>query len=38
MAATITMTYDVAMWIAKDTATARMRKAGRTVWNRADLN
>jgi len=32
------MTRDIARAIAHDTATARMRKAGRTIWNRADYN
>ncbi len=34
----VTMTYDLAMAAAKDAANARMRKAGRTKWNRADYN
>jgi hypothetical protein len=34
----ITMTYELAMAAGKDAANLRMRKAGRTVWNRADYN
>lgn len=33
-----TMTYEIAMAIGHDAATARMRKAGRTRWNKADYN
>lgn len=33
-----TMTYELAMAAARDAANARMRKAGRTRWNRADYN
>ena len=33
-----TMTYDLAMAIGHDAASLRMRRAGRTAWNRADYN
>ena len=33
-----TMTYDIAMAAARDAGNARMRKAGRTAWNRGDYN
>jgi histone H3/H4 len=32
------MTEQIARAIAKDAANARMRKAGRVTWNRADYN
>jgi hypothetical protein len=31
-------TYELAMAAGKDAANARMRKAGRSKWNRADYN
>jgi hypothetical protein len=34
----ITMAYEIAMAAGRDAANARMRKAGRTKWNRADYN
>jgi hypothetical protein len=34
----MTMTYELAMAASKDAANARMRKAGRSKWNRADYN
>lgn len=34
----MTMTHELAMAAAKDAANLRMRKAGRTTWNRADYN
>jgi hypothetical protein len=38
MAKQITWDYELAMAAGKDAANARMRKAGRTAWNRADYN
>jgi len=32
------MTYEMAMAASRDAADARMRKAGRTTWSRADYN
>lgn len=32
------MTYAIAMSAGRDVANARMRKAGRTSWNKADYN
>lgn len=34
----ITITYTLAMAIAKDKADRRMREAGRTKWNEEDYN
>ncbi len=36
--ATLTMTYGLAMRLAKESADRRMRAAGRSKWNRADYN